>query len=126
MCRDMPKYKLDDRGILTIVSEHDGGIFTLVDILKKITVILLMVSIVTSIGVYCFFYHDVPSTNAATDYCITSLTKFDIEYAFEGIFSKFEGRLDYWEETSRYVFEKGYALVTTIMYKIEMFRQTWR
>lgn len=123
---DMPKYKLDDRGILTIVSEHDGGIFTLVDILKTITIILLVVSIVTSIVAYWFFYHDVPNTNAATDYCMTRLTKFDFEYAFEGIFRKFEGHLDYWEETIRYVFGKGYSLAYSIMYQIEMFRQTWR
>lgn len=31
----MPKYVLDEKGILTITSEHDGGIFTVNDVLKK-------------------------------------------------------------------------------------------
>ena len=52
----MPKYVLDEKGILTITSEHDGGIFTFNDILKKMTIVLLAVSIVSSIGLYGFFF----------------------------------------------------------------------
>lgn len=51
----MPKYVLDEKEILTITSEHDGGIFTFNDILKKMTIVLLVVSIVSSIGLYGFF-----------------------------------------------------------------------
>lgn len=135
----MPKYVLDEKGILTITSEHDGGLFTINDILKKITIILLVVSVVVSVGVYVFFYHDVTATNVATDYCASSIVDYNCATPFSKIinecdlvdnaniiFNKIDDYPMYYLESFEQMLARGQELVSEICYRIEQFGYRWR
>lgn len=50
--RIMPRYVLDDRGILTVVSETDGGLSTLERIFRTVTAVLMAASVLVS----CFLF----------------------------------------------------------------------
>lgn len=135
----MPKYVLDEKGILTITSEHDGGILTFNDVLKKITIILLIISIVSSIGLYAFFYHDVQTTNVATQYCISNVSDYDrsyqlaniakncdLEYGSKNVYSKIETYPKYYVQVFQRMAVRGQDLISEIYYQIESFRHRWR
>lgn len=135
----MPKYVLDEKGILTITSEHDGGIFTFNDILKKMTIVLLVVSIVSSIGLYGFFYYDAHTTHVATQYCNTSISDYnptyqftrvakhsDLGYGFEKLYNKVESYPMYYEQSFEIMVVRGRELISEIIYQIESFRHRWR
>lgn len=135
----MPKYVLDDKGILTIISEHDGGIFTLNDVLKKITAIMFAISIVSSIGLYVFFYYDAQTTSIATQYCISNALDYsrlyqleriakncDLGYGSKKVYSKVETYPKYYRQAFEIVTARGYALISEIFYQIEQFRHRWR
>lgn len=135
----MPKYALDEKGILTITSEHDGGIFTIKDVLKIITMVLFVVSIVSSVGIYGFFYYDAPTTNTATDYCISRISDYDcfsllatipekceLGFCFGKIFSRIYDYLMYYWESLVKMFIRGKDLVSYIYDRIELYRYKWR
>ncbi len=135
----MPKYVLDDKGILTITSEHDGGIFTVNDVLKKLTSFLLVVSIVFSIGIYIFFYHDAYTSNFAIRYSVASFSEFspsyqltriaensDLGYGFKQIYSKMKKYPAYYEQSFEMMVDRGQELISEINYQIDSFRHRWR
>jgi hypothetical protein len=124
----MPKYVLDDKGILTITSEHDGGIFTFNDVLKKLTVILLVISIVASVGTYGFFYYDAPTTDTGTIYSLTNILdyKYELEYRFEQVRDKIKDSQAYCSESLEQITNRKNDLMSEIYYQIEMFRYRWR
>ena len=135
----MPKYVLDEKGILTITSEHDGGIFTFNDILKKLTIVLLIASIVFSVGLYSFFYYDAHTTHIATQYCNTSISDYnpayqftkvvnqsDLGYRLKKIYNKIENYPMYYEQSFEIMVVRGQELIEEIIYQIESFRHRWR
>lgn len=135
----MPKYALDEKGILTIISEHDGGIFTFNDVLRKITIVLLIISIVSSIGLYGFFYYDVQATNIATNYCVSNVSDYDqshqleiiatncnLGYGLKKVYSKVQTYPKYYGQAFKMMTARGQELISEICYQIEWFRHRWR
>ena len=135
----MPKYVLDEKGILTITSEHDGGIFTVNDVLKKLTIILLIISVVASIVLYGFFYNDAQTTNVATQYSIECVSDYnpsiqltrivngnDWGYGFKKVYSRIEKYPIYYQQSFEIMVVRGQALISEIYYQIESFRHRCR
>lgn len=135
----MPTYVLDEKGILTITSEHDGGIFTVNDVLKKMTILLLVISIVTSIGIYEFFYNDGQTTNVATQYSIENISRYDPSnqltritnsndwgYGIKQVYSGFEKYPMYYRQSFEIMVVRGQELTSEIYSQIESFRHKWR
>lgn len=135
----MPKYVLDEKGILTITSEHDGGIFTVNDVLKKMTIILLAISIVSSIGIYGFFYNDAQTTNVATQYSIENVYGYDLSNqltritnsndwgdGLKQVYRRIEKYPMYYQHSFEIMVDRGQELMSEICSKIESFRHRWR
>lgn len=135
----MPKYVLDEKGILTITSEHDGGIFTINDVLKKLTIILLIISIVSSIGLYGFFYYDAQTTNVASQYCMSNVSDYDqsyqltriakncdLGYGLKELYGRIEKYPMYYAQSFEVMVVRGQELISEIYYQIELFRYRWR
>ena len=135
----MPKYVLDEKGILTITSEHDGGIFTVNDVLKRMTIILLAISIVFSIGIYGFFYNDAQTTNVATQYSIENVSGYDLSNqltritnsndwgdGLKQVYRRIEKYPMYYQHSFEIMVDRGQELMSEICSKIESFRHRWR
>lgn len=135
----MPKYVLDEKGILTITSEHDGGIFTFNDVLKKLTIVLLITSIVSSIVLYGFFYYDAHTTNVAVLYCIANVSDYspvpqltriaensELGYGLKKVYSRIEEYPMYYRQLFEMMVVRGQELISEIYYQIESFRLRWR
>lgn len=135
----MPKYVLDEKGTLTIISEHDGGIFTVNDVLKKMTVILLVISIVSSIGIYVFLYKDAQTTNVTTQYSIENVSRYapsnqltmiaksnDWGYGIKQVCSGFEKYPVYYQQSFEIMVVRGQELISEIYSQNELFRHKWR
>lgn len=135
----MPKYVLDEKGILTITSEHDGGIFTVNDVLKKMTIILLAISIVSSIGIYGFFYNDAQTTNVATQYSIENVSDYDLSNqltritnsndwgdGLKQVYRRIGKYPMYYQHSFEIMVDRGQELMSEICSQIESFRHRWR
>ena len=135
----MPKYVLDEKGILTITSEYDGGIFAFNDVLKKMTIILLVISIVSSIGLYGCFYNDAQTANVAIQYSIENVSSYDPSnqltwiagnndwgYGFRKVYSRIERYPNYYQQSFEIMVARGQELISEIYYQIESFKHKWR
>lgn len=135
----MPKYVLDDNGIATIVADHDGGICTVNDIVKKFTIFLLCISLVLSIIVYGFFYYETPNTGIATNYSVQQVERFkgyevlidSIEpnnafYGVRTVVQELDSKPKYYSNTFEKMVNRGVSLYYDTINKIDNFKKKWR
>lgn len=131
----MPKYKLDEKGILTIVREHNGGIFSVSSTLKIVSRILIIISIIASVTIYLFFYIEKPSSNYATDFCLDNILKKivvkvddDINinlYCYKKLKNKAEKQIDNYVNFFDKLQEHGDCLVDVLGDKIKDKKNKW-
>lgn len=85
----MPKYSLDEKGILTITSDCDEGIFSIGEWLKRIVRITTTILVIIIVVLYLVRY----ASSLNTDYMINILERqfsgLDISSNFSKIYSKF-------------------------------------
>ena len=129
----MPKYKLDERGILTIVNEHDSAIFTVSNAAKKITSAVIIMSIVCSILLYVVFYYNTEGSNTAFSFVQEQLfgikavsnlgaqydDKVELSYGFGAVWRNFEEQSGFYADFFRQAIDKGRVLYFTIAEKVQ-------
>lgn len=132
----MPKYKLDEKGILTIVSETNGGISSAGKVFKVFSTILLIIAIFSSVAVYLFFYAEKPDSNYAVNYCAKNISEKVIViddsgeinvnlYCYKKLQSKVKKQTNDCKDRIGILIDNGESLLTETKNKIEAKKDKW-
>ena len=132
----MAKYRLDDKGILTIVSTREGGIYAVNRLLKRLTVLLFVISILVSVGTYVVLYSDRHTTGTATGFLSSAFSgrdrsaqlsalakRLDPFYGFEALRDKLADHLAYYSEVCKGFVERGRELVAELIDQLRQLRK---
>ena len=123
----MPKYSLDERGILTITNEADGGIFSVAMWFKKIALILVIISVIIVTALYFTrFTHftDIDYLKGIYEKKILSIdissnisilqSKIDISYTFTTVVKNAKGQPGFYGEVLKIIAERAEELFNTV------------
>lgn len=123
----MPKYLLDERGILTITNEADGGIFSIAMWFKRIVLILAVLSVIIVAILYFTKYAHFTDADYLKNFCekrlstidissnISMLTgKVDISYPFIAILKNAKGQPGFYGEVFKIVVNKAGELFNSV------------
>ena len=123
----MPKYSLDERGILTITNEADGGIYSVAMWFKRTTLILAIISLIIVIALYFAKYThftDVDYLKDIYEKKILSIdisssvsmlsSKIDISYPFNTVVKNAKGQPNFYSEVLKIVAERVEGLFNMV------------
>ena len=65
----MARFRLDDRGILTIIDDQDGILSPIARFARGAAILLFCLAVVSSVALYCTFYLPEEDSFAALSYC---------------------------------------------------------
>lgn len=128
----MPKYSLDERGILTITNETDGGIFSVAVWFKKIA---LIIAIISMLGVSILYFTKYTSftdanylkgvfekqfsgMNVSSSFSMM-FSKIDVSYPFTMVAKSAKGQPSFYMEVFRIVSDKAGKLFNTVRNSIQ-------
>lgn len=127
----MPKYSLDERGVLTITNDADGGIFSVAMWFKKIALILVIISVIIVTALYFtkfarftdidylkgIYKTKILSIDISSDISMLQ-SKIDISYPVTTVVKNAKGQPGFYSEVLEIVSERAEKLFNTVRHSI--------
>lgn len=82
----MSKYVLDEKGILTIIDEQDGGCCRFSSLLKIISQIIFVAVIVVNLLLFLGFYIDTPNNAVARNFVQNKIEIIEVKSKLDALF----------------------------------------